>query len=335
MYGAFLFAWVFWLGLGLGCLGLLLLHHVFRAQWGRATLPALEAGARTLPLLFVLFLPVLLGGLPQLYPWAGGRLEEHLLSHRSPYLNVPFFAARFAIFFAVWIGMAEFLVRSRRNSPEAVGLRSSFSSVGLVAFVLTLTFAMTDWVMTLEPHWSSTIYGVWLLSGQALAAVALLTFWYSGRRDAHPGVLKDLGNLLLAFTLFWAYISLSQYLIMWSGNLPEEADYYLKRSQAGWNGVALMLMIGHFLIPFLALLSGRNKRSAATLRLLAGWILLMRAADTYWIVVPSVRSGNAAPTVAEVIAFLVLGILWLGAFSRGVRASRPNATPVEGVQVHA
>jgi hypothetical protein len=344
-YASYLFAWVFWLCFSLGCLGLLLLHHLFRAAWGRAALPVLEAGARTLPVMAVLLLPILAWGMPELYPWVRGDHAEAIMAHRAPYLNVPFFLIRAAAYFGIWIGLAAYLTRStarerRTGDASLAQRRTNVSAPGLVAFVLTVTFAMTDWVMSAEKHWFSTIYGVWFISGQALAAVALVVVClrreiaveaaaggHGGHAHGFPAS-RDLGYLMLAFTLFWAYISLSQYLIIWSANLPEETTFYLIRSGAGWQAIGALLIVGQFAVPFLALLSGKTKRNAGLLAAVGALVLAMRALDVYWIVMPSVRSGGAAPTVADAVAFIAVGFFWGVSFTLGLRgARRANAEP--------
>lgn len=348
-FGSYLFAWVFWLSLSLGCLGLLLLHQLFKAAWGSAVTPVLEAGTRVLPAMAVLIVPILLWGMHDLYPWTHG--GDAIDAHRAPYLNMPFYVIRTVLYFVVWIGLGTYLLglqkRERVTGDSALAQRrTNISAPGLVAFVLTVTFAMTDWVMSTEHHWFSTIYGVWFLSGQALAAVALAAVWWSRQpHAAHEAghgsefpISRDLGNLLLAFTLFWAYISLSQYLIIWSANLPEETTFYLRRSSNGWNVAGAVLMLGQFLLPFLALLSGKTKRNARTLARVAVWVLVMRVVDVYWIVVPSVRDGGVMPTVADVAAFVGIGIVWVVLFTRALgRASgEPSATrPAAEVASHA
>lgn len=334
-YGAWLNAWAFWLCLSLGCLGLLLLTHTLRPAWGAATLRAMEAGASTLPLMLVLYIPILLGGMPHLYPWAAHGAHAPVLQHRAPYMNLPFFIVRCVVYFGVWIGLATYLSRSARWKPEAFQARSNVSAPALVAFVLTVTFAFTDWVMATEEHWSSTIFGIWFLTGQALAGVALITLWYTRTSLCSPVILKDLGNLLLAFTMFWAYISLSQYLIIWSGNLPEEASYYLDRSRQGWQILGGFLALGQFLLPFLALLSGKTKRSPYRLALVAAWILAMRVLDLYWIVVPSVRHGSVLPRSWEVMAFIIVGVLWVVVFRLRLRGAVADRMSHGEVGVHA
>ncbi|MBM3493363.1 MAG: hypothetical protein FJX72_03420 [Armatimonadetes bacterium] len=335
MSASYLFAWVFWLCLSLGCLGVLLLHHLFRAAWGRAVMPALEAGVRTLPLMAALILPILVWGMPELYPWASGGHDEAIHEHRALYMNMPFFLARSVFYFAVWIGLGTYLTRStlreRRSGDRSLEQRrTNVSAPGMVVFVLTVTFAVTDWVMSTEAHWFSTIYGVWFITGQGLAAVALAAWWWRGRHsaggveeDADFPVSRDLGNLLLAFTLFWAYISLSQYLIIWSANLPEETTFYLRRSGSGWQALGAALIVGQFVVPFLALLSGKTKRSPRMLGLVAGWTLAFRVCDVYWIVMPSARAGSAAPTLADALAFVGIGIAWCAVYMVGLRNLAP------------
>ena len=337
-FGSYLFAWIFWLSLSLGCLGLLLLHQLFRAAWGRAVLPVLEAGARSLPIMAVLFLPILIWGMGDLYPWVHG--GDAIDAHRAPYLNMPFFLIRAAFYFIFWVGVSSYLIglRRRERLTGDVSLaqrRTNVSAPSLVLFVLTVTFAMTDWVMSTEHHWFSTIYGVWFVTGQALSAVAIAALWWRKRQEtaapmqeADFPISQDLGNLLLAFTMMWAYISLSQFLIIWSANLPEETTFYLRRSGHGWDVAGALLIVGQFMIPFLALLSGKTKRSPVMLSRVAGWILAMRVLDIYWIVMPSVREGGVLPAATDVLTFAGIGIIWLVGFVRALRGALPDEADV-------
>ncbi len=351
MFEGYLFAYVFWLSLSLGCLGLLLLHHVFRARWGRAILPVLEAGVSALWPMALLMAPIVLWGMPDLYEWSHGAGGDHIYEHRAVYLNIPFFVARAILYFAVWLGLGTYLIRSSRRerqsgNPDLAQARTNVSAPGLIAFVLTVTFAMTDWVMSAEHHWFSTIYGVWFITGQGLSAVAMGALWWrrasaAGPADGHGDdfpVSRDIGNLMLAFTMTWAYISLSQYLIIWSANLPEETTFYLRRSADGWQDVAVGLIIGQFALPFLALLSGKTKRSPKMLATVAALVLAMRLLDVYWIVAPSVRGGSAVPTASDIGALVGIGVVWLGTFAIGLRShmqARNAAGVTEEVLSHA
>ena len=353
IFESYLFAYIFWLSLSLGCLGLLLLHHVVRPRWGSAILPVLEAGVAALWPMALLMVPIVIWGMPELYEWARGAHDDPIYRHRAVFLNVPFFIARAVIYFSVWLGLGSFLIRSVRREQQTrdrgqAQTRTNVSAPGLVAFVMTVTFAMTDWVMSVEHHWFSTIYGIWFITGQGLAAVALGALWWrtavrssggSTEAGGHGGsdypVSRDLGNLLLAFTMTWAYISLSQYLIIWSANLPEETSFYLRRSSEGWQGVAVVLIIGQFAIPFLALLSGKTKRSPGMLASVAALVLVMRLLDIYWIVAPSVRGGSAIPTPFDVAAVIVIGAVWLSIAMRGSMKTRRALGAGEEVLAHA
>jgi len=343
LFEGYLFAYVFWVSLSLGCLGLLLLHHVFRAKWGRAILPVLEAGAGALWPMAVLMVPILLWGMPELYEWSRGAHGDPIYEHRAVYLNIPFFVGRTIAYYAVWLGLASFLIRSSRRERQtgddrSAQSRANISAPGLVAFVLTVTFAMTDWVMSVEHQWFSTIYGVWFITGQGLSAVALGALWRrrapqlpnaGAGEDQHGGadypVSRDLGNLLLAFTLTWAYISLSQFLIIWSANLPEETTFYLRRTGGGWQNLAVALIVGQFAVPFLALLSGKTKRSPRLLASVAALALAMRVIDVYWIVAPSVREGSAIPTAFDIGALVGIGVVWIAAFAVGLRSAQTTS----------
>jgi hypothetical protein len=255
-FRSYLFACVFWAGLALGSLAVLMLRYVTGGAWGVPIRRPLESATRTLPLVALFFVPLLFG-LKSLYPWA--RPEEvardPLLHHKAAYLNVPFFLGRGAIYIAAWLALAFFLNRwSRRQDtapgPEVTRRLQLVSSGGLVVYGLTITFWSIDWLMSLEPRWYSTMYGVLLMAGQALAALAFVTAVtillarYQPMSDVLSGEhLHDLGKLLLAFVMFWAYVSFSQYLIIWAGNLPEEIPWYLKRLQGGWGWFGIALFV--------------------------------------------------------------------------------------------
>ncbi|HEY6147542.1 MAG TPA: hypothetical protein VIZ69_07575, partial [Thermoanaerobaculia bacterium] len=254
-----------------------------------------------LPLAALFFLPLFLG-LPRLYEWARPEDVAHdaVLRHKTPYLNVPFFAGRAVLCFAVWMAFAYFLNRWSREQDaggpgRAITRRLQLlSSAGLVAYGLTITFFSIDWVMSLEPHWFSTMYGVIFIAGQALAGfsfVIALTVVLSRYRPLsefiHREHFHDLGKLMLAFVMFWAYVSFSQYLIIWSGNLPEEIPWYLRRLNGGWGWIGIALVLFHFLLPFLLLLPASANRNARVLIGVAGLVLLMRVADLFWYVRPA------------------------------------------------
>lgn len=295
----YLLGWVFCAAFTLGCFALMLLHNMIRGNWSLSILRIVEAGGGPGALLFTLALyaPVLLFGLHDLYPWAHIQ-GDHLIEAKRWWLNTPFFVARTVAYFLIWIAFAGALRRSsleqdRTGDARLVDRRASIAAPGLVVFVITLTLAVTDWVMSLDPHWWSTIYGIWFLvccglSGMSLATLVVLLL--SHRKPfsdiVTPGLSRDYGNVLLALTLFWAYISVSQFLIIYSGNLPEETRYFLRRMSGGWHAVGTFLVIFQFFGPFLLLLSGRTKRTYGYLIGVAVWMVFMRMVDMLWTIIP-------------------------------------------------
>jgi hypothetical protein len=299
-FPSYLFACMFCLGLALGCQAVLMLHHITGGAWGIPIRRPLEAATRTLPVIALLFLPLLLG-LKTLYEWARPEEVAHdvILQHKAAYLNVPFFLLRAALCFATWMAFAWFLNRWSREQDEAPrrGLTRRLqllSSAGLVAYGLTITFFAIDWAMSLEPHWYSTMYGVLFLAGQSLSGFALIiavTVLLARMPPLSAFVtakhFHDLGKLMLAFVMFWAYVSFSQYLIIWSGNLPEEIPWYLRRLQGGWGWFGMALILLHFLLPFLLLLPASANRNPRTLVFVACLVVSMRFVDVFWLIRPA------------------------------------------------
>jgi hypothetical protein len=327
-FQSYLFAYVFWLGIALGCLGIVMLHNLSGGAWGIAIRRLLESGMTTLPLMALLFLPLLFG-LHHLYEWARPEAvaKDILLQHKAAYLNLPFFIFRAALYFALWIGAAIVMSRWAKEAAEAdLGAAARLRAVsgpGLVVYVLTITFASMDWIMSLEAHWYSTIFGVHFLGGHGLAALAFAILFSSILERHRPAAENtpasnrlDLGNLLLGFVMLWAYFALSQWLIIWSGNLPEEAVWYTHRNQGGWEWLARLLVVFHFFVPFLLLLSRRNKRKAEFLALIAASILVMRLADIFWYTVPAFRPGRFSLHWMDIAAPVGLGGIWLAGFLR-------------------
>src|SRR5918994_6034167 len=293
-FRSWLIGFLFCLGLALGSLALLMLQHLSGGQWGLVSRRIFEASTRTLPFMALMFIPVLFG-MQQLFLWARPEAVQGdaILQAKAPYLNVTFFIARAAIYFGVWMLCSTLL--NRWSAEQDRGLAQTpadsvrfrvVSAPGLLAYVLTMTFASVDWVMSLDPHWYSTIFGLLTVAGQGLAAFALTiavlaAIFPSGALGEYVTArhFHDLGKLLLAFVMLWAYLSFSQFLIIWSGNLPEEIPWYLKRMRGGWGVIALALVVGHFALPFVLLLSQDLKKSRWLPRV-AVFILLMRLLDT-------------------------------------------------------
>ena len=334
-FRSYLMAFVFWSGIPLGCLAVVMLHHLTGGGWGFLIRRLLEAGTRTIKLLALLAAPILFG-IPYLYPWANAAnvAGDPLLQHKQIYLNAPFFAARAVIYFAVWILLSHFLNRwsseqDREDSPSLVRRLYNLSGPGLVIYGLTVTFASLDWVMSLEPDWFSTIYSALFMIGQVLSSLAFTIAALMLLADRTPiseimseNYLTDLGNMLLTFVILWAYMAFSQFLIIWSGNLTDEISWYLRRTRGGWGWIASLLIVFHFLLPFLLLLSRGVKRRVPALASLAAALLAIRLLDIFWTVAPAFDRAAVRFHWLDWAAVAGLGGIWLAAFVRELK-NRP------------
>jgi len=326
---SYLVAYVFWVGGALGCLALLMIHHVTGGAWGVAIRRLLESGARTLPMMAILFLPIAFG-VRRLYEWAQPErvAQDPLLQHQALYLNVPFFLARTAFYFIAWSlvvrALTRWSLRQDASFDPLPGQRLELiSRGGLLLMGLTMTFAAIDWTMSLQPHWSSTIYGVIFMGGSALTAfavvipvVALLSVNPPVEGHVSNDQLSDLGKLLLAFVMLWAYFSLSQFLITWSGNLPEEITWYLARIQGGWQWVAIAIVFFQFVLPFVLLLSHRLKRRARSVATVALMLIVIRFVDVFWLITPAFDPSRLSVHLLDLAAVLALGGFWVWLFVR-------------------
>jgi hypothetical protein len=275
----------------------------------------------------LLFIPIAIG-MRHLYPWTNADLVAHdeALQHKHLYLNVPFFLVRAAVYFGVWnlltyLLNAWSLEQDRNPDPRLARRMQKLSAVGLLGYGLTITFASFDWLMSLEPHWFSTIYGVLIIGGQGLSAMALMIavlVWLGRRppldRIVVPAHFHDLGNLMLAFVMLWAYFSFSQYLIIWAGNLPLEISWYQHRLQTGWRTVGVTLILFHFAVPFVVLLSRTVKRAPDLLIRVAIGILVLRLIDLFWLIAPEFHENGLVVHWLDVVLPLSMGALWLAAF---------------------
>ena len=335
-YSAYLTGYMFWLGLSLGCMAIVMLYHLVGGGWGTVIRRTMEAGMMTLPLMFVLFIPILLN-LPKLYFWA--RPEELVKDAKiadiaHSYLNFNGILLRYIVYFAIWFGMSFLLNRwsTEQDTPEG-GAQSTLrfralSSIGLVIYSLTISFAVVDWVMSLQARWISTIYGLLFIAGEALSAFcfAVVIEHILCKRKPMSEYLTstevhDHGKFMLAFVMVWAYFNFSQWLIIWAGNLPEEIPWYVHRMGGGWGGVGLFLVIFHFAVPFALLLSRSFKKSVGKLVWLASWLLIMRIVDIFWHIEPAT---HASIHLSWLHFTIVAGIggLWMGYFFHNLR-SRP------------
>jgi hypothetical protein len=328
-FRSYLVAFLFWTGITLGSFAIAMLHHLTGGAWGIVTRRVLEAAARTLPLIAVAFLPILVG-LPHLYLWARPEAVagDPLLEHKAPYLNPAAFATRAAGYFLV-LGAIAFLLdrwsreQDRTGAPELRRRMRLLAGPGLALYGLATTFMGIDWLMSLDPHWFSSIYGIYMMGGQGLAALAFLILvarYLAGRpplslviRARHFG---DYGNLMLAFVMLWAYFSVSQLIIIWSGNLPEEIPWYLVRLRGEWGKVGLGLVLLHFALPFAFLLSRTVKTTSRVLAGVALLVLAMRWLDLYWQAAPVFHPDRIFLHWLDLATLLAIGGPWVAFFAR-------------------
>jgi hypothetical protein len=335
---AWLIGFIFCLGLSLGSLALLMVLHLSGGKWALMSRRIFEAGSRLIPYCLLLYIPIAVM-LPTLYIWArpAAVQADHILQLKQPYLSVPFALVRAAIYFGVWLFCVFYLNRwSAQQDRGEVAVTAAdtrrfrvISAPGLLLYVVLMTFAAVDWLMSLDPHWYSTIFGFIMVTGQGLAALSLaaVTLALLARseplvRYLRPVHLHDVGKLTLAFVMLWAYMSFSQFLIIWAGNLPEEIPFYLVRLRGGWQYVSILLIVGHFALPFCLLLSRDLKRHPRLLARVALFILAMRLVDLIWIVAPNFNQGGVPIHWMDVAIPLGLAGIWVYLFA-GQLAARP------------
>ena len=337
-YRSWLIAYLLFLGITLGSMALVMIQHLSGGAWG-VFRRILEASSRTLLLLIVLFIPVLVG-MTSLYPWTDSMLVQGdpILKQKAPYLNTWFFIARAVLYFAGWWGLSYLLNKwSQRQDAGDVAINTSIqrlSGAGLVFYALTVTFAGIDWIMSLNPHWYSTLFGFLMMGGQGLAALAftIIVAAFLFRREPMSRLLKpqhfsDLGKLMFAFVMLYAYFNFSQYMLTFAANLTEEIPYMTARIRNGWQYLALFLTIFHFAVPWFLLLSRNLKRNADRLVVIALWMIFMRFADIYMLVSPEFAAdGRNLHAVAgehashffiywtDLAAPLAIGGLWVWMF---------------------
>lgn len=331
---SYLVGYLLWAGIAIGALALLMLQHLTGGGWGLVIRRVLEAATRTLPLMLLLFIPILFGA-HSIYSWTHpGEVAEHpaLAEKARLFLNLKFFSVRTVVFFAIWLLLAFFLNRWSRQQ-DLTGDRQLakkmrvLSGPGMVLFVFTVTFAAIDWVMSLDPEWSSTIFGLLFVAAWSLSALAFaiaITAWLTKCEPMAHVVASlhfhDLGKLLLALVMLWAYFAYSQYLIIWSGNLPEEIRWYLPRTHGTWGVIAVVVVVLHFALPFLFLLSRRFKRDPHKLVLVAVLILVMRYVDLLWVIAPNFPGAGFHLSWMDVVAPVGFGGVWLATFSWQLRS---------------
>jgi hypothetical protein len=334
---AYLVNFAFVLSLALGALYFVLLHHLTHSGWSVVVRRVGEALSATFPLLAVLLVPVLLG-LNELYPWSNAAVVAH---GKAAYLNVPFFVTRCVVYLAAWIVMARYFFRrslqqDNTGDPLVTVRMEKRAAPAMVVFGITLTFASIDLVMSLDPAWYSTIFGVYYFAGcvvgiYALLAVSVFALQGAGflRNAVTVEHYHDLGKLLFGFVVFWAYIGFSQYMLIWYANIPEETRWLAHRQENGWGWVGLLLLFGHFLLPFAALISRGPKRRPGILAAAAVWMLAMHWADVYWLVMPAGSPASPVPHLVDLTLLVGLGSLFLAgaAFALRGRSLVPERDP--------
>ncbi|MHB8216446.1 MAG: hypothetical protein ACYDDS_10230 [Candidatus Sulfotelmatobacter sp.] len=338
-YRAYLLGFMCWLGVALGSMAILMIRHLTGGGWGTVIRRILGAAMRTVPLLALLFLPIIFG-IRHLYIWAqplsniqDKHLREHLEQITQTYLTVNGFIIRAIFYFAVWNVLSFLLSKwsketDRPNAPDNSGRFKAVSGPGLILYAFTISFAAIDWIMSLDPSWISTIFGLIILIGEVLSAMCFavvverILFNYKPMSEMlKPDFVHDHGKWMLTFTMVWAYFNFSQWLIIWAGNLPSEITFYIRRIDGGWGSIGLFLALFGFAGPFAMLLSRPFKRNIRKLVWVAVWLILMRYLDLFWIIEPNF-SKTLNVTIADIVVPIAIGGIWLWYFSRNL-ASLP------------
>lgn len=324
---SYLFSWIYWVSIPLGCMAILMMHHLTGGGWGYPLRRLLEAGSRTLISMALLFIPLFFG-LAHLYPWA--RPDEvrvdPILTYKRPYMNPAFFGVRTVIYFAIWSLLVYLLIKwsveqDRTGDLRLAGKLEAMSAPGLILWGIGVTGSCVDWVMSIESHWFSTIYGFIFMIIAALTAMAFSIFVLRILSDddplkgsATPQQYNDLGNLLLTFVILWAYLQFSQFLIIWQGNLKDEIPWFKTRVFGGWAPFAVALLVLHFCLPFGMLLQRPIKRRLHVLSKVAAILIIMSALDVYWMVTPAFEPDGPHFHPADFLVWIALGGFWIGTF---------------------
>ncbi|MGD0401647.1 MAG: hypothetical protein ABSB66_00495 [Candidatus Acidiferrales bacterium] len=329
-FHSYLFSYIYWLSIPLGCMALLMMHHLTGGWWGYPIRRLLEAGTRTCLVMTVMFIPVLLG-INKLYPWtqwATNPPADPNLHFKVLYLTRNFFVVRSVIYFAIWLTIVYFLNKwsaeqDATGNTRLASILEAFSAPGLILWGIAVTYSAIDWVMSIEPLWFSTIFGFLFMIVAALVAMAFVIFVLRLLSDDEPlknvitaSQFNDLGNLMLAFVMLWAYMSFSQFLIIWAGNLKDEIPWYVTRAFGGWGALALFLIVTHFAVPFLLLLQRGVKRRLRLLSIVTGWLVVLTLVDVYWLIVPAFADERNRPHlhVSDFLAVIGIGGIWVGTY---------------------
>lgn len=330
---SYLFAFTFWAGITIGALTLTVLYHVVRGKWMLPTFRLLEVASSVPMLLLIaaLGLPILYTVItrnPVIYQWLDPTYAngDAIVSKKLSYLNPTFWTIRFVFYFAMWILFSWWfryssMKQERTGDLNELVKRNNTAGFAFVLMTFSLNFAVTDWVMSADGHFSSTMYGLWAGVSFCIGAFSLVV-WIAnanGDREPYKSILKpmnmrDMGNILFVLTMLWAYTGLAQYLIIWSGNLPDTSFYYVERSKAGWEVVGAATIFGQFFIPFIMLLTPRNKKLTRNLAIVAAFMWFVHIIDQFQFVLPAFRHTGPMPTPFDILAFCSMGLLWIGVF---------------------
>lgn len=349
-FHAYLTAYMFWLSIGLGCLFFVMLHHLVAARWSVVLRRLSESVAVVLPLMGILFIPIIFG-LQHLYHWSVPAAVAHdeVLQHKAPFLNVTFFVIRAVFYFGVWSTLAIVLrklsIAEDSGYDERRRLRMRrLSAGGMLLFAFTTTFAAFDWLMSLDAHWYSTIFGAYVFAGAVVGALSfmILIMLYLHRNGILTNVItvehyNDLGKLLFAFTIFWGYMAFSQYFLIWYANIPEETIYFAHRWVGSWKAVSLFLVFGHFVIPFFLLLPKTWKRHRWFLASISIWMLVAHWVDLFWIALPGLQPQGAHISWMDPLLIIAIGGIFVAAFWRvfGAHALIPVRDPKLEGSIHS
>ncbi len=324
-FHSYLVAFVFWTSIGLGGLFFTLLNHLVGAEWSIVLRRISETVMIALPVMFVFFIPLIFG-FHDLYHWSHPEAvdADPILKAKSGYLNEPFFIIRTVVYFAIWFVFARALygmsVKQDSGDQSNNEKMRRISAPGMILFAFTCTYAAFDWIMSLQPHWFSTIFGVWYFAAGLLACLAFINLFAQILR--RNGVLAgqitvehyhDLGKLKFAFTIFWAYISFSQFFLIWYANIPEETIFFLHRWEGSWQYVSLLLIFGHLMLPFLWLIPRATKRSLPAMAFIGIWLLLMHWVDLYWNIFPNLHKHGFQLSWMDLTTLVGIGgvFLWM------------------------
>lgn len=348
-FHSYLLGYAIFIGLTMGSLGLLMLQYLSGGAWGVVTRRVFEAGSRLVPIAAILFIPIIFGA-KEIYSWLDPNVlkTNELVAGKSGYLNLPFWIARSIIFFVFAIIVSMVLNKYAKNLDENPGFKwyrklDNFSGGGLLFLFVIGSFAITDWFMSLTPEWYSTIYCFIILVGWGITAMSFTIMVVAAMTPEEPMAsiikpihLHDLGKLLFAFNFLWGYLCFSQWIITFSGNLPDEILWYHERIRGGWVYVAYLVIFVHFMIPFAILLSRDLKRNPKRLAFMAGWMFLMRIVDMYWLIEPNWHREIFYFSWADLAAPLGFAglFLWLWVMQYKKRAVLPIGEPELELALH-